>query len=92
MKRLNTAVQKHMVIIPKGMTKGSYFGQCTCGLVTCDAVPCEHMSAIVVSSCIGVLNRHNFMEKGPVAGAISLGGDSTMLCKHEGNQGQLQGR
>ena len=30
----------------------------TCGLVKRDAVPCEHMAAIVVSSRIGVLTRH----------------------------------
>ena len=42
-------------------TKGMYFGQCTCGLVKCDAVPCEHMAAIVVSSRIGVLTRNNIM-------------------------------
>ena len=52
---------KHKVIIPKEPTKGSYFGQCTCGLVKRDAVLCEHMAAIVVSSRIGVLTRHNIM-------------------------------
>jgi len=60
-RRLVSTVVKHMVIIPKEPTKGSYFGQCTCGLVKRDAVPCEHMAAIVVSSCIGVLTRHNIM-------------------------------
>jgi len=33
----------------------------TCGLVKRDAVPCEHMAAIVVSSRIGVLTRNNIM-------------------------------
>jgi hypothetical protein len=54
-RRLISAVAKHKVIIPKELTKGSYFGQCTCGLSKRDAVPCEHMAAIVVSSRIGVL-------------------------------------
>ena len=57
MRRLVSMVQKHTVIIPKDPTKGSYFGQCTCGLAKRDAVPCEHMAALVVSSCIGVLTR-----------------------------------
>ncbi len=52
---------KHKVIIPKEPTKGSYFGQCTCGLSKRVAVPCEHMAAIVVSSRIGVLTRNNIM-------------------------------
>ena len=55
-------VAKHKVIIPKELTKGSYFGQCTCGLSKRDAVPCEHMAAIVVSSRIGVLTRNNIMS------------------------------
>jgi hypothetical protein len=54
-RRLVSVVAKHTVIIPKEPTKGLYFGQCTCGLVKLDAVPCEHMAAIVVSSHIGVL-------------------------------------
>jgi hypothetical protein len=61
MRRLVSAVQKHTVIIPKEPTKGSYFGHCTCGLAKRDAVPCEHMAPIVVSSRIGVLTRHNIM-------------------------------
>jgi hypothetical protein len=60
-RRLIGAVAKHKVIIPKEPTKGSYFGQCTCGLSKRDAVPCEHMAAIVVSSRIGVLTRNNIM-------------------------------
>jgi hypothetical protein len=62
MRRLVSAAQKHTVIIPKDPTKGSYIGgQCTCGLVKHDAVPCEHMAMIVVSSRIDVLTRHNIM-------------------------------
>jgi hypothetical protein len=61
MRRLVSAVQMHTVIIPKDLTKGLFFGQCTCGLVKHDAVPYEHMAAIVVSSHIGVLTRHNIM-------------------------------
>ena len=60
-RRLVNTAQKNMVIIPKVPTKGSYFGQCTCGLPKRDAVPCEHMAAIVVSSRIGVLTQHNIM-------------------------------
>ncbi len=60
-RRLVSVVAKHTVIIPKEPTNGSYFGQCTCGLATRDAVPCEHMAAIVVSSRIGVLTRNNIM-------------------------------
>jgi len=45
----------------KGTDKGIIHGQCTCGLVKRDAVPCEHMAAIVVSSHIGALTRHNIM-------------------------------
>ena len=60
-RRVVSAVQKHTVIIPKDLTKASYFGQCTCGLVQRDAVSCEHMAAIVVSSHIGVLTRHNMV-------------------------------
>jgi hypothetical protein len=32
-RQLVSAVVKHTVLIPKEPTKGSYFGQCTCGLV-----------------------------------------------------------
>ncbi len=61
-KRLNnTLAPKHMVSIPKEPTRGSYFGECTCGLVTRDVVPCEHMAAVVCSSCIAGLNRQNIM-------------------------------
>jgi hypothetical protein len=60
-RRLVSVVAKHTVLIPKEATNGSYFGQCTCGLATRDAVPCEHMAAIVVSSRIGVLTRNNIM-------------------------------
>ncbi len=60
-RRLVSVVAKHTVLIPKEPTKGSYFGLCTCGLATRDAVPCEHMAAIVVSSRIGVLTRNNIM-------------------------------
>jgi hypothetical protein len=38
------------VTIPKVPTKGSYFGRCTCGLAQRDAIPCKHMTAVVVSS------------------------------------------
>jgi hypothetical protein len=44
-----------------GTNEGIVLGQCTCGSVKRDAVPCEHMAAIVVSSRIGVLTQHNIM-------------------------------
>jgi hypothetical protein len=49
------------VTIPKEPLRGSYFGTCTCGVVTRDAVPCEHMAAVVVSSRIPQLTRANIM-------------------------------
>lgn len=49
------------VTIPKEPVRGSYFGTCTCGVVTRDAVPCEHMAAVVVSSRIPQLTRANIM-------------------------------
>ena len=49
------------VTIPKEPIRGSYFGKCTCGLDTRDAVPCEHMAAVVVSSRIPLLTRENIM-------------------------------
>ncbi len=55
MRQLVSTAVKHTVIIPKEPPKGSYFGRFTYGLVKCDAVPCEHMTTIVVSSRIGVL-------------------------------------
>jgi len=45
------------VTIPKEPIRGSYFGKCTCGLETRDAVPCEHMAAVVISSRIPLLTR-----------------------------------
>jgi hypothetical protein len=61
-KRLNkTLAWKHTVSLPKEPTRGSYFGKCTCGLVTRDAIPCEHMAAVVCSSRIAGLNRRNIM-------------------------------
>jgi hypothetical protein len=60
-KRLNTIARKLTVSIPKEPTRGSYFGKCTCGLVTRNAVPCEHMAAVVCSSRIAGINRRNIM-------------------------------
>ena len=56
MKRLNTLVWKHTVSLPKEPTRGSDCGKCTCGLVTRDAIPSEHMAAVVCSSHIAGLN------------------------------------
>ncbi len=49
------------VTIPKVPTKGSYFGRCTCGLTQRDAIPCEHMAAVVVSSRNPALSQTNIM-------------------------------
>jgi hypothetical protein len=49
------------VTIPKEPIRGSYFGKCMCGLDTCDAVLCEHMAAVVISSRIPLLARENIM-------------------------------
>ncbi len=49
------------VTIPKVLTKGSYFGRCTYGLAQRDAIPCEHMDAVVVSSRIPALSQTNIM-------------------------------
>jgi hypothetical protein len=51
----------NFVTIPKVPTKGSYFGRCTCGLTQRDAISCEHMAAVVVSSRIPALTRTNIM-------------------------------
>ncbi len=61
MKRLNSIARKQIVTLPKEPTRGSYFGTCTCGLVMRDAVPCEHMAAVVCSSRIAGLNQQNIM-------------------------------
>ena len=61
-KRLHTTLaQNHTVIISKEATRGSFFGECTCGLARRDAVPCEHMAAVVCSSRIAGLTRLNIM-------------------------------
>jgi len=49
------------VSILKEPYRGSYFGKCTCGVDTCDAVPCEHMAAVVISSRIPNITRENIM-------------------------------
>ena len=55
-KQLNTLARKHTVSFPKEPTRGLSFGKCTCGSVTRDAVPCEHMVTVVCSSHIVGLN------------------------------------
>jgi len=60
-KQLNTIAWKYTVSLPKKPTRESYFGKCTCGLVTRDAVPCEHMATVVCSSRMDGFNRRNIM-------------------------------
>jgi hypothetical protein len=49
------------VTILKEPTRGSYFGKCTCGVDSRDAVPCDHMAALVISSRVPNLTRENIM-------------------------------
>jgi hypothetical protein len=49
------------VVISKEPIRESYFGTCTCGVDTRDAVPCQHMAAVVVSCRIPQLTRINIM-------------------------------
>jgi hypothetical protein len=37
---------------PKEAVNGSFFGTCTCGADKTDAIPCEHMAATAISSCL----------------------------------------
>jgi hypothetical protein len=43
---------KQIVKLPTNPVNGSYFGRCTCGADLTDAVPCEHMATIALSSVI----------------------------------------
>ena len=49
------------VTLLKEPFRGLYLGKCMCRVDTRDAVPCEHMSAVVVSSRIPELTRENMM-------------------------------
>jgi hypothetical protein len=40
------------VRFPKEAVNGSFFGTCTGGADKTDAVPCEHMAAVALSSCL----------------------------------------
>jgi hypothetical protein len=44
--------EPHYVWFPKEAVNGSFFGACTCGADKTDAVPCEHMAAVALSSCL----------------------------------------
>jgi hypothetical protein len=44
--------EPHYVRFPKEAVNGSFFGTCTCGADKTDAIPCEHMAAIALSSCL----------------------------------------
>jgi hypothetical protein len=44
--------EPHYVRLPKEAVDGSFFGTCTCGADKTNAVPCEHMAAIALSSCL----------------------------------------
>ena len=50
-----------LVTIVKEATRGSFFGKCSCGVDSRDAVPCEHMAALVISSRIPNLTCENFI-------------------------------
>jgi hypothetical protein len=45
-------VEPQYVWFPKEAVNGSFFGTCTCGADKTDAVPCEYMAAIAISSCL----------------------------------------
>jgi hypothetical protein len=45
----------------KEPVKGSFLGTCTCGVDKRDSISCKHMAALVVSSCIPDITRHNIM-------------------------------
>jgi hypothetical protein len=49
------------VVIAKEPIRESYFGTCTCGVDTRNAVPCQHMAAVVMSCSIPQLTRNNIM-------------------------------
>ena len=49
------------VTIVKEATRESFFGKCSCGVDSHDAVPCEHMASVVISSRIPNLTRENIM-------------------------------
>jgi hypothetical protein len=49
------------VVIAKEPIRESYFGTCTCGEDTHDAVPCQHMAAVVVSCRIPQLTQNSIM-------------------------------
>jgi hypothetical protein len=42
--------EPHYVRIPKEAANGSFFGTCTCGADKTNAIPCEHMAPIALSS------------------------------------------
>ena len=51
--RINvTGTKKQVMTLPKYPVNGSHFGTCTCGANKTNAVPCEHMTAIALSSVI----------------------------------------
>jgi hypothetical protein len=45
-------VKPHYVQFLKEAVDGSFFGTCTCGADKTDALPCEHMAIVVLSSCL----------------------------------------
>jgi hypothetical protein len=62
--RRNMTSSRHpmgKVVVLKEPVKGSFFGTCTCGVDKRDSIPCEHMAALVVSSRIPDITRHNIM-------------------------------
>ena len=49
--RINvTGTKEQVVTLPKYPVNGLHFGTCTCGADKTNAVPCEHMAAIALSS------------------------------------------
>ena len=54
------------VIIPKEPVNVSYFGRCSCGVDRRDAVRCDHMAAIVMSSRMTTWKLQSPLEEEPV--------------------------
>jgi hypothetical protein len=58
----STAMREYIVILPKmPLDHGSRFGSCTCGFPGKEAIPCNHMVAIVKQGAVPNLTRVKLM-------------------------------
>ena len=60
-KRIKDKGPERTVTISKSLVKESYFGKCTCRVDEQDAVPCEHMAVVAVSSRLSNVTRYKIM-------------------------------